>query len=184
MRPGGGKRNTALALTFCGVLAALGAAIMIGGGMLAVATYCAPLMASLCIIPMLTEFGRGRALMGYAVTAVLAILLSPDKESAFFYLFLGWYPIVRALFFRIEARTIRVTAKLLCFAAMTAALYLFLCFVLRLDAVTEELSSAGALMNAAFFAALVISMLVFDVVLDRAERIYILRLRPKLRFLS
>lgn len=178
------KKNTALALTFCGLMAALGAAVMIAGGMLAVATYCAPLVASAFIIPMLVEFGRGRALMGYAVTALLAILLSPDKESAFFYLFFGYYPIIRGFFMRIGPKWLRAAAKLACFAAMTAALYAFLCFVLRLDAVTEEFSSAGTLVNAAFFAALILSMLVFDVVLGRAEQIYVCRIRPKLRFLG
>ena len=178
------KKNTALALTFCGIMAALGVVIMLAGGLLAVATYCAPLLASVCLIPMLCEFGRGRAFLGYVVTAVLSALLSADKESAFFYVFIGYYPIIRGFFFRLRPRLLRILLKLLFFAAATAASYVFLCFVLRLDAVLEELGSASLIVNAALFGALVLALLVFDAVLGRAELIYANRLRPRLRFLK
>jgi hypothetical protein len=170
-------------LAFCGLMAALGAAVMLLGGVLGVATYCAPLIASAFLIPALTEYGRGYAWLAWLVMAVISVLLSADKESAFFYVFLGYYPIIRALFLRIEKKPLRIAAKLLYFALAAALLYLFLCLVLKLDAVLEDLGSVSAAVNAVCFAVLVALMLGWDYSLGLAENLYLRRIRPHLRSL-
>ncbi len=180
---GAGKQKGALSLAFCGLMAALGAAIMLVGGVLGVATYAAPLMASLCLLPMLTEYGRGMAWMGFAVTAALTALLCADKELAFFYVFLGYYPLLRAYFDRIRRPVPRILAKLAFFTVMTALMYAFLCFVLRTPELLEEFASARKLMRAAFFAAMILILLIYDLVLRLAETFYLVKLRPRIRFL-
>lgn len=177
-------KNRAFAVTFCGMMAALGVVLMLAGSVLAVLTYAAPLLASICLIPVLAEFGSGRAWLCYIVSAVLCVLLCPDKELAFFYVFLGYYPIVRPYFMRISSRLARVPAKLVFFAVIVGLLYLFLCFVLRLDAVLKEMGEAGALMNALFFIGLTACLMIYDVALGTAEQFYMKRIRPKLRFLK
>lgn len=177
------NRNTTLALTFCAVLAALGTVIMLVGGVLGVATYAAPLLASCCLIPILTEYGRGRAWLAWGVTAVLSVLLCADKECAFFYVFIGYYPIIRGRFERVGRKLVRLLLKLLFFAAAVAALYAFLCFVFRLDAVLEELSETGAAMTALFFAGMLAALMVYDAALKVAWILYERRLRPRLGFL-
>ena len=79
----------------CGVSAALGTALLLLGGLIPGATYCAPLLGMLPLIPCMEEYGRGAALSVYAVTAALAVLLVPDKELACVYLFFGYYPALR-----------------------------------------------------------------------------------------
>lgn len=179
-----GRPSGALKITFCGIMAALGVVIMLVGGLLGVATYCAPLLAAMCLIPVLIEFGQGFAWLTWFVTAALSALLSADKEGAFFYVFLGYYPIIRLLFSRIANRPLRFAAKLLFFIAAVAVMYLFLLFVLRLDAVTEELGSVSALVNALYFAALIAILAAYDAVLGVVENLYMRRIRPKLRFLG
>ena len=173
-----------LALTFCAVLAALGTVIMLVGGVMGIATYAAPLMASCCLIPVLFDFGRGRAWLTWLVTAVLSVLLCADKECAFFYVFICYYPVIRGFFERIRRRLPRVLLKLGFFAAAVALLYAFICFVFRLDAVLEEFSETGALMTALFFAGLIAALLVYDAALGAAWTIYERRIRPRLGFLN
>ena len=165
-------------------MAALGAVIMLVGGVLALLTYASPLFASACLIPVLMEFGASRAWLCYIASAVLICLLSPDKELAFFYVFLGYYPIIRPCFLRIPGRVLRAAVKLAYFAAVTALLYVFLYYVLKLEAVTQELGSAGVWMNVLFFAGMTFCLLIYDLVVGYAERFYTLKLRPKLRFLG
>lgn len=176
-------KNRALAVTFCGMMAALGVVLMLLGGVLAVLTYAAPLIASVCLIPVLSEFGRGRAWLCYLASAVLSVLLCPDKELAFFYVFIGYYPILRPLFMSICRAPLRALAKLGFFAVSEGLLYLFLCLVLRLEAVLADMGEMGAAMNAVFFVGLLLCLLVYDAALGVAERLYRDRLRPKLRFL-
>ena len=184
MNGNGAKRKTALAVTFCGLMAALGVGLMLIGAALAVAAYAAPMFASMCLIPVIAEFGKPRAWLCYTASAVLIALLSPDKELAFFYVAMGYYPIVRSAFEAIRPKWLRVPVKLAYFAAVIALLYLFLCFVLRLDAVLSELKKSGPWLNAVFFVLLTAVMLLYDLAVSVAERVYIQRIRPKLKFLK
>lgn len=179
----GKNRNKALSVTFCGVMAAVGVVLMLVGAMFGVLTYAAPLMASVCLIPVYTEFGKGRAWLCYLATAIIAVLLSPDKELAFFYVFIGYYPLVRQGFLRIGNRVLRVLVKLMFFAAVIAALYAFLYFVMQLEAIMKDLKESGAVMNALFFAGMTVVLLIYDKAVELSERLYVFRIRPKLRFL-
>lgn len=182
---GGAKnRNSALALTFCGIMAALGAVIMIAGGFLTIAQYSAPMLASVCLIPMMVEFGASKAWMGYAVTAIVTALLCPDKELAFFYVFIGYYPMLREEFNRIRPTALKWVVKIAFFSAATALLYLFLCFVLKLDAVLSELSEYGNSIKTLLFIGLVALLVLYDIALGAAFGIYKNKLRPKLKFLK
>ena len=178
------KKNSVLAVTFGGLMAALGVGIMLLGGALGIATYAAPLIASVCLIPVLREFGKGNAFLAWLATAVLSLFLSADKESAFFYVFLGYYPIVRQFFERPRSKPVRIALKLVFFAGMTAAMYLFLFYVLRLGAIVEEFGEYGLFYELILLAALVLVMLVYDRALYAADMIYLKRIRPKLKFLD
>ena len=178
------NRNTVLAVTFCGMMAALGVVLMLFGSVLAVLTYAAPLLASICLLPVIREFGSGRAWLCYIASAILSALLCPDKELAFFYVFLGYYPIIRPLFSRITSKALRVIVKLVFFGLVIGVLYAFLYFVMRLDAVMKDIGEAGLLMNAAFFGGLTVCMLVYDAGVAVCGLLYERRIRPKLKFLG
>ena len=176
------NRVSARALSFCGIMAALGVVIMLLGGVLGVATYIAPLAASVCLLPLLYEFGRGSALMGFIVTAVLSALICADKEQAFFYIFIGYYPVVRGFFARIGARPLRILAKAVFFAAALAAMFAFLIFILKLGDLISDLVSFAVWLRICFFAALLLTLMLYDLALGLMERLYLFRLRPKLKF--
>ena len=165
--------RSAYTVALCALFAALGAAVMMAAGLIPVLTYCSPLIASLFLIPILREFGKGRAWMTWAVTAALSAILCADKEAAFFYIFLGFYPILKPSFDRLGKPGWIV--KLLYFAAALAAMYGLILFVLRLDV---EIEGTGFMV--ALYITLAAVMLLFDFVLQRLTFLYDARIRKYL----
>lgn len=163
----------AYTVALCALLSALGAAVMLAAGLIPVLTYCSPLIASLFLIPVLREFGKGRAWMTWAVTAVLSGILCADKEAVFFYFFLGYYPILKPAFDKLGKAGWLV--KLLYFAAALAVMYGLILFVLGLDIDIE-----GPGFMAALYIALTAIMLLFDFVLRRMTLLYERRIRSRL----
>lgn len=127
-------------IAFCGVLAALGTVLLLLGGLVPGATYCAPMLGMLPLLPVLAEYGWRSALCVYGVTAVLALLMTPDKELAGVYLFLGYYPVLRPALDRLHSRLVRLICKLVIFNASILALYFLLLRVLGLDLLELEFS--------------------------------------------
>lgn len=177
--PGKQQGRSARTIAFCALMAALGTVLMMLGGLIPVLTYCSPLLASLLLIPVAVEAGRGSGWCVWAVTAALSLIIGIDKEAGFFYCFFGFYPLVKPFFDRCRPKALRFTLKTLFFAALVGLMYWLLCSVLGME---EILESFSALMwvNLATLAALVAVLLMFDKVYERMEMMYFLRFRPKL----
>ena len=106
------KQSKTKQIALGGVLAALAVVILLLGGVIPIGTYLAPMLASLPLIVLLTELPRGLCLGWYAVVAILGATLCPDKETAFVFVFLGWYPVARPALDRLP-RLFRIGAKML-----------------------------------------------------------------------
>ena len=169
------------AVAFCALMAALGAVIMTAGGLIPIATYCSPMLASVLLLPVMSELGNPRAWMTWAVTAALALLLSVDREAAFLYLFLGYYPILRPGLNAVRSAPLRFLLKLLYFSLSIAAMYALLLWVFQLSSLLADFSDFTLWMSIGFFAGLVAAMMVFDTALARLQLYWLLRLRPRLK---
>ena len=167
-------------VAFCSLMAALGAVLMMTGGLIPVMTYCSPLLAGVLLIPVMRECGVKWAWMVWLVTAALSMMLSADKEAAFFYLFLGFYPILKRSLDRIRPRALSFLAKLLYFTAAIAAMYGLIWYAFGLDIGMEELEELGKIAGIGFFALLVVSMLIYDAALGNLAILYEYRLRPRI----
>ena len=132
------SRNLAL----CGVLCALAVAIMAIGTILPVATYCAPVLASMTLLPALVLCGEKLSWAMFFASAMLSLLLAPDKEAAAIFLALGYYPIVKPRLDR-KPKIRRRVGKLLLFNGSVLAVYAALLFVLKLDALLAGLLLGG-----------------------------------------
>ena len=99
-------------LALCGVLTALAAALLALGGVIPGMVFCAPILAMGALLPVLEELGPKAAGTSYAAAAILALLLAPDRETAFVYLFFGWYPILRPRIAALPSRLLRLAARL------------------------------------------------------------------------
>ena len=134
-------------MALCGVLCALAVAIMAMGTLVPAATYCCPLLASLTILPALILCGEKTSWVFFAASAVLSLLLAPDKEAAAIFLAVGYYPIVKPKFEK-KPRGVCWAGKFLFFNSSILAAYALLLYVFRLDALREEFSATGAFLLA------------------------------------
>lgn len=175
------SRKRSWSVAFCALMAALGAVVMTAGGLIPVATYCSPMIASVLLLPVMSELGDRWAWMTWIVTAGLALLLSVDREAAFLYLFLGFYPIIRPYLDAVKSKVLRFLFKLGFFTLALGAMYALLLWVLQLSALLEDFGEFSFWMNIAFFAALVAVMMIYDVALARLHLFWLVRLRPRLR---
>ena len=170
-------------IAFCGLIAALSVAIMLTGGLIPVATYCAPMIAGVLLLPLLLEFGRKAAWTAYGTVALITLFLGIDKEAAFFYLFLGYYPIVKWDIDRIKSNPVRLCAKLGIFNISVLAMYAILGLLLHMNVVVEEFTEMGTVLLVVFVVLMNLCMLLYDKLLGPLTVIYVKKLRPKLRFL-
>lgn len=155
----------------CGMMAALSAVVLCLGGMVPLATFTCPILAMLCLIPVLCEYGTGTALLLYGAVSILALLLGPDKEAVLFYTFLGWYPSVRS---RVDSIHVPVRWLVKCglFTLAMMAMYALALYLFRLEAVAEEFAGYS---NVMVFGLLVlgnVTFLAFDRVLARFSALY------------
>ena len=159
-------------LALAGMLGALAAVLLCLGGILPLATYAAPVLASVALLVAREECRAGYAWGCYAVSAALALLLSPDKEAALLYAFLGYYPLLKPRFDALRPRALRLGAKLLLCVAAVGAMYALLLFVFQLDAAVEEFAAtAPALLWATVLLGVPV-FFVYDLALERLTNIY------------
>ena len=170
-------------IAFCSMMAALGTAIMLTGGLIPVFTYCSPIIAAVLLAVVKDEEGSGSAWLVWAVTGTLSLMMGIDKEAAFFYVFLAWYPILKQRFDAIGSRALRFIAKLAVFSAAVAAMYSLTCYVLGIDEIINSFS-ASRWINIGFLAGMVLCMLLYDKALNGIICMYRVKIRPRLKFLN
>ncbi len=118
--------NRTIRIAFCGILTALGLALMYLAALIPVATLTLPALAGLLLVIPVIEMGIRWALPVFAVTAILSYLFVPDKQAALVYsIFLGYYPIVKALLERLKNKALQWVIKFaVCNAALVPAYFL------------------------------------------------------------
>lgn len=138
------KRKTpASRMALGGVLAALAVVIMSLGGLIPILTYVSPMLCALLLQVVLLSCGVQVAWAWYGAVAILAVLLSPDKEAAAVFLFLGYYPIVRPKMDRLHLSWLW---KLLLFNISIGVMYFILLQLLGMAELGEEFREAGTVM--------------------------------------
>ncbi len=86
-------------IAFGGVLVALGVGCMLLTNVVPIATYALPVLAGLSIMLAVIELDKRWAMMIYAATAMVAMLLVTDVEAKLIYLmFFGYYPVLKSIF--------------------------------------------------------------------------------------
>ena len=172
-------KTTAKELALGGVFTALGVVCLCLGGVVPLALYACPILASAALLPIREICRSSVAWSCYAAIAILGALLGPDKEAAMLFVFLGYYPLLKPRLDAIRTRLPRLMAKLLLAVAAVGADYACLLFVLRLDTVTQELAgTAPALLWVTCALGLALFFL-YDLTLERLTAFYQRRRRRK-----
>lgn len=177
-------RKQSVTVAFCGMAAALSAVIMLIGGVIPAATYAVPMLCGALLLPILIELGKSAAWATFFSVAFLALILGFDKEAAFFYLFIGYYPIVKWPMDKIRPKWKRICCKGLLFAGAMGLMYGLLYLLFPMEAMLQEFKEMGVFLSVGFVIAYVGFMFLYDMVLVRLLPFYANRIRPKLKFLS
>ena len=165
-------RDKSRKMALCGVLSALAVVLLSLGGILPFATFCCPLLAMLCLVPVVEVYGGRTALLFYVAVSLLAIFLAPDKEVALLFVFLGYYPAIRPRLNRmLHSRLLRILCKLALFAVGISIAYLIAIKFLGMEYIVEEYTSLqGLLVTTAVMGCLL--WLIFDRVLELFTLVY------------
>lgn len=177
------SRIRSSSVAFCGVMAGLSVTLMLASSFIPIATYCAPIYGGILLLPAMIEYGKKSAWTSFAATALISVLLCGDKEAAFFYLFIGYYPIVKSQFDKIRPRALRIAAKLLFFNLSLGIMYVLLTLLLGFNALWGEFVSVGIGLFVAFVAVMNVCLMLYDKMLTPMALFYVYKLRPKFRFL-
>ena len=118
--------TTAKELALGGMFTALGVVLLCLGGVVPLALYACPILASAVLLPVRERCSKRVAWNCYAAIAILGTLLGPDKEASMLFVFLG-YAVTQEL---------AETAPAILWATCALGLALFLLYDLTLSRLT------------------------------------------------
>ncbi len=100
----------------CGIFAAAAITVMFFGTVVEVLDLTSVAIASLFVFIVSSAYGYGAGVMLYAVISVLSMILFTGKLAPLVFLVLGYYPIIKNLFyFKVKSRILKWIIKLLIF---------------------------------------------------------------------
>ena len=148
--------KNAASIALGGVLASLAVTITCLGGLIPAATFVCPMISMLILSVVLKRCGGRIAWAWYGAVAILSVLLSPDKEAAAVFAFLGYYPIIKP---KLDKLPLRWLWKLLLFNAAVLLMYWLLMHIFGMAQIMQEFDEMGKAMtfvtllmgNATFF---------------------------------
>ena len=158
------KRTPASVIALGGVMAALAVVIMSLGGLIPVATYVCPMLCALLLQMVRNLCGNRIAWAWYGAVAILGLLMSPDKEAAAVFVFLGYYPIVKPW---LDKRKLKWLWKALLFNSATLLMYWLLMHLFGMTAIIEEFQGMGIAMTAVLLALGNVTFFLLDTLLGR-----------------
>lgn len=166
-------------LTVCAMLAALGVVILYLGSLVEVLDLSMAVLASLCCIIAVIEYGKSAPWAVYGVTAILSLILLPAKTPAAFYtVFFGFYPILKEKLERLK----RPLQWLLKEVIFNVALVIMGFAVYFLSTTGDNLLLENPLIIAATVVMAELAFVLYDIALTRLISFYIIKLRSRLKF--
>lgn len=139
------QRTPASVIALGGVMAALAVVVMSLGGLIPVFTYVSPMLCAVLLQFVMNSCGTRIAWAWYGAVAILAALLSPDREAAAVFVFLGYYPIVKP---KLDGRKLAWLWKGLLFNVSIGVMYSLLLFLLGMDELLAEFNEMSGILLA------------------------------------
>ena len=147
-------------------MAALAVVIMSLGTLIPVATYAAPVLCMAIGQLVRKTCGNRMAWAWYGATAILSLLLAPDKEAAAVFLFLGYYPILKPAVDRGKAAFL---LKLILINGAILVMYALLIHLFGMDQIGEEYRELGTVLTIIMLILGNVTFFLLDVVLGRLK---------------
>ena len=165
-------RNNSRNMAMGGIFAALAVVIMNLGGLIPMATYVCPAICTVILSLVHMACGSKIAWTWYSAVSILSLLMSPDKEAAAVFAFLGYYPILKP---KLETMKGKLLWKLAVYNGSMVLLYSILIRIMGITEITGESEELAGIMLAIL---LVLGNVTF-LVLDRLLTILQIRLGRK-----
>ena len=160
--------NQAKNIALGGVMAALAVVIMCFGGMIPLATFICPALCLMMVKLIHGMTGSRIAWAWYGAVALLSVLMSPDKEAAAVFVFLGYYPIIKP---KMDKWPLKWLWKMLLFNVVILAMYGLLIYVFGLTEVAQEYQDAGIIMTIVTLVLGNVTFVMLDILLGRRLKI-------------
>lgn len=178
-----GRRRATRWLVTSALLCALAVVSLAMGALVELIDLTAAALAALVLLPILLCYGTRYALLSYAVTAVLGVMLMPQSLGAWMFAGLtGYYPLLKKQLDRLP-RLLSWLAKLAIVGVVIFAYIALFYFIALggegsfLDALVLGIGEGegGALMAWATVGLMVFTYVLFDILIDRLLILYFLR---------
>lgn len=165
-------------IALCGVMSALSASIMLLSYFPAL-TYAIPAIAGVVFIILVVETDYKWALMSYAATSVLVMLLAEPEAKMMFVAFFGYYPIIKGCIEKLRNRPAEYLIKFAVFNVAVIAAYVVIIYVLQMP--IDEMGELGKYSALVLLGLGNIAFFVYDFAISRVVGLYIMTLHKKLR---
>ena len=156
------------------MLSALGVIVLALGSVFQTLDLTTAALAAFFCIYAVIEMGGAYPWMIWAVTALLGLILLPQKSPAIMFLFIGCYPILKEKYEK-KKTWLCWTLKIVTFSLM-AVLFLLTVRIFFPD----ELILSRPWMLIASYAVALVTFVVYDYALSKVITLYLLRLRERL----
>jgi hypothetical protein len=158
------------------VLSALGVVMLYLGSMVEVLDISMAVIASLICVFAVIEYGRGYPWLIFSVTAILSLLLLPNKTPAVMYAaFFGFYPIIKEKLERLP-RVISWLLKEIIFNVAFAIMVILVMFVFTIGEVAIDLPYILGIVLLGE-----LTFVLYDVAMTRLISLYIFKLRKRFK---
>lgn len=175
------KRTQSQKIAIGGLFSALSIVLMLLGAIIPAATFAAPALAGILIIPAVLELGVQTGVMLYITVGLLSFFIVPDKEmSLIFIFFLGFYPMAKAYIERLRHQFTQWISKLLLFNTCVITMYLLILVVFPIAAIVAEFEDSGTIFTAILLLFANVTFVIYDLAIAKIIGLYCARLRPKL----
>ena len=169
------QRNKTKQLTFCAMFSALGVILLYLGSIIEVVDVSMAVIASLFCVLAVIEYGKGAPWMVFFVTAVLSLLLLPNKSPAVYYaFFFGFYPILKAYFERLDKVRSWIFKEIVFNVCLAVIVVLIKLFFMPSVGIPFMLYAIAIVLCEGVF-------VLYDIALTRLISLYLFRIRPRLR---
>ena len=169
-------KNT-LKVAFCGVISALGVAMMFFSSVIPFTQYAIPMLAGVVIISAVIELGRSWGWLVYAAISLVAFFIVPDKEAvSMFVLFFGYYPILKSYLESIKYPWLEWLLKYTIFNISMIGIFLVGLHIIGIT--PSEYTIGGIYLPWLFLLAGNAVFFIYDLLISRSVVLYIAKLHP------
>ena len=170
------KKSGKIAL--CGMIGALSSIVMFFS-IFPYLTYTMPALAGCFLVFIVIEMGTKWAFSVYAIVSAISLIM-PEKEAAIFFILLfGYYPILKPLIEKLNAKFVKWLIKLIIFNVSAVISFYIVTFIFGIE--FSEMGEFGRYTPLILLVAGNFAFILYDIVIDRLIKLYIINIRRRLK---